>query len=188
MIDVLMNYTVEIIVSTFSTAALALWGYLALAFKRNDAKLNEFLSIPKSLQEANSKLESAQQRMVTISATLTDLHLEIKARGDLNIDAAEFTCDHDGSITNVNQTFARWLGVGKAELIGWGWINYVHIDDRERVRAEWQACIKDHRALNIRYRLVEVDGDITQVHTVATPIPDAPPARQWVGVIRKERK
>lgn len=188
MIEVLMNYTAEIVVSILSTAALALWGYLALAFKRNDAKLNEFLSIPKSLQEANSKLESAQQRMVTISATLTDLHLEIKARGDLNIDAAEFTCDHDGSITNVNQTFARWLGVGKAELIGWGWINYVHIDDRERVRAEWQACIKDHRALNIRYRLVEVDGDITQVHTVATPIPDAPPARQWVGVIRKERK
>lgn len=188
MIDVLMNYTVEIIVSVLSTAALALWGYLALAFKRNDAKLNEFLSIPKNLQEANSKLESTQQRMVTISSTLTDLHLEIKARGDLNIDAAEFTCDHNGEVTNVNLTFARWLGVDKSELLRWGWINYVHIDDRERVRSEWQACIKEHRALNIRYRLVEVDGDITQVHAVATPIPDAPPARQWVGVIRKETK
>ena len=139
MIEVLMNYTAEIVVSILSTAALTLWGYLALAFKRNDAKLNEFLSIPKNLQEANSKLESNRQRMVSISATLTDLHLEIKARGDLNIDAAEFTCDHDGSMTNVNQTFARWLGVGKQELLGWGWVNYVHIDDRDRVRSEWQA-------------------------------------------------
>ncbi len=188
MLELLLNHVVELLAGALSTVAVALWGYLALVFKRNDAKLNEFLSIPKSLQEANTKLETTQQRMVSMSATLTDLHLEIKARGDLNIDAAEFTCDHDGSMTNVNQTFARWLGVGKAELTGWGWVNYVHIDDRDRVRSEWQACIKEHRALNIRYRLVEVDGDITQVHAVATPIPDAPPARQWVGVIRKETK
>ena len=188
MIEVLMNYTAEIVVSILSTAALTLWGYLALAFKRNDAKLNEFLSIPKNLQEANSKLESTQQRMVSISATLTDLHLEIKARGDLNIDVAEFTCASEGNVTYVNQTLARWLGVGKQELLGWGWVNYVHVDDRDRVRREWMACVKEHRTLSIHYRLVEADGDITNVHAVATPIPDAPPARQWVGVIRKERK
>ena len=188
MIEVIMNYTAEIVVSILSTAALALWGYLALAFKRNDAKLNEFLSIPKNLQEANTKLETAQQRMVSISATLTDLHLEIKARGDLNIDVAEFTCAPEGNVTYVNQTLARWLGVGKQELLGWGWINYIHIDDRDRVRREWTACVREHRALSIHYRLVEADGDITNVHAVATPIPDAPPARQWVGVIRKDNR
>lgn len=188
MLELLLNHVVELSVGALSTAAVALWGYLALVFKRNDAKLNEFAAIPKNLQAVNAKLETQQGRMAHMQATLTDLHLEIKARGDLNIDAAEFTCAHNGEVTNVNLTFARWLGVDKSELLRWGWINYVHIDDRERVRAEWQACIKEHRALNVRYRLVEVDGDITQVHTVATPIPDAPPARQWVGVIRKEPK
>ena len=188
MLDILMKYFVEILAGGISTAAIGLWGYLVLVFKRNDAKLNEFLSIPKNLQEANAKLETAQQRMVSISATLTDLHLEIKARGDLNIDVAEFTCASEGNVTYVNQTLARWLGVGKQELLGWGWINYVHIDDRDRVRIEWMACVKEHRTLSIHYRLVEADGDITNVHAVATPIPDAPPARQWIGVIRKDNR
>ena len=188
MLDILMEHFVEILVGGISTAATVLWGYLALVFKRNDAKLNEFVAMPKQVQEVNSKLEGAQVRMASMQATLTDLHLEIKARGDLNTDVAEFTCASEGNVTYVNQTLARWLGVGKQELLGWGWINYVHIDDRDRVRREWMACVKEHRTLSIHYRLVEADGDVTKVHAVATPIPDAPPARQWVGVIRKDSR
>lgn len=172
--------------SIVGTVVAGLAGYVALVFRKSDAKLHEFASLPKTLQEMNTNIEGQKHRIAGMQATLTDLHLEMRARADLNIDAAEFTCDHDGSVTNVNQTFARWIGVGKAELVGWGWINYVHIDDRDRVRREWDACVKEHRVYNIKYRLVEADGDITHVHTVATPIPDAPPARQWVGVIRKE--
>lgn len=186
MLDVIMNHMIELIVGAMSTAAVGLWAHIALTFRRNNAKLNEFVSMPKDVHEVHKKVEQAQVRMASMQATLTDLHLEIKARGDLNIDAAEFTCDSDGAVTNVNLTFARWLGVDKSELLRWGWINYIHPDDRERVRAEWQACIKDHRIMNIKYRIVEVDGDVAAVSAVATPIPDAPPARQWVGVIRKE--
>lgn len=186
MIDLIFNHLLELAVGFVSTLAVALWGYLVVIFRRNDAKLNEFVSLPKAVQFANNNLEKTQVRVVSMQATLSDLHLEMRARADLNIDACEFTCDHDGSVTNVNQTFARWLGVGKQELLGWGWINYVHPEDRERVRQEWSACIRDHRTLNIRYRLVEEDGDVTNVHTIATPIPDAPPARQWIGVIRKD--
>lgn len=188
MLDLLTNHMVELIVGGISSLAIALWGYIGIVLKRNDAKLHEFAALPKTLATVHAALEVAQNSMTSLKATLTDVHLELRARGDLNIDAAEFSCDHDGSVTNVNQTFARWLGVGKMELLGWGWINYVHIDDREHIRHEWQACIKEHRVFNVRYRLVEADGDITHVHTVATPIPDAPPARQWVGVIRRELK
>lgn len=188
MVELLMEHILEIFLAIIGSALTALGGYVALVFKRSDAKLHEFASIPRDLQSVNSKLEHGQARMASMQATLTDLHLEIKARGDLNIDAAEFTCAHDGEVTNVNLTFARWLGVDKSELLRWGWINYIHPDDRDRVRAEWQSCIKEHRTLNIKYRIVEVDGDVTNVHAVATPIPDAPPARQWVGVIRKDNR
>ena len=188
MIELLLNHIAEIAVGVLSTVAAALWGYIILIFRRNDAKINEFAALPKVIQAVNVKLEKAQNRMASVQATLADLHLEMKARADLNIDAAEFTCDHDGSVTNVNQTFARWLGVGKQELLGWGWINYVAVEDRARVRAEWQACLQEHRVFNIRYKLLEADGDVFDVHTVASPVPDAPPARQWVGVIRRELK
>lgn len=186
MLDLVFNHILELLVGAIGSLAVALWGYVVVLFKRNDAKLNEFVTMPKHLANANKRLEATQNRVVSVQAALTDLRLEMCARADLNIDAAEFTCDHDGSVTNVNQTFARWIGVGKAELAGWGWINYVHIDDRDRVRREWDACVKEHRVYSIKYRLVEADGGIIHVHTVATPIPDAPPARQWVGVIRKE--
>ena len=188
MLDVLFNHLLEIVVGAVSTLAVALWGYLALAFKRSDTRIHEFTAIPKEIKHLGENLETTKIKMTSMQATLTDLHLEIKARGDLNIDAAEFTCDSDGLITSVNQTYARWLGVGKLELDGLKWLNYVHPDDVERVRKDWEACMSDHRGYNGHYRLVDIDGDVIYVHAVASPIPDSPPARQWVGVIRKEAK
>lgn len=113
------------------------------------------------------------------------LALHVRARSDIDIETAQFESAADGSNTYVNLTYARWLGVGKAELLGWGWINFVHPDDRIRVRKEWDACRAEHRKYNIRFRMLDAGGEPFEVDVLATPIPDAPPAKSWIGVIRR---
>lgn len=123
--------------------------------------------------------------METLAGAVNLLTLHMRARGDTEIDTAQFETDAEGANTYVNLTYARWLGVGKVELMGWGWINFVAPEDRIRVRQEWDACRREHRKYNIRFKFLDAGGDPFQVDVLAMPIPESPPAKQWLGVIRK---
>lgn len=131
------------------------------------------------------EIEGTRRDIERVRAGLTVLTLTMRARGDANDRAGEFESNGEGSITAVNLTYARWLGVGKAELQGFGWVNFIHPDDIGRYRAEWARCTREHRAFRQRHRLIDMDGAIIEVDTLITPIPDAPPASHWIGVTRR---
>lgn len=120
-----------------------------------------------------------------VRSSLGMLTLMVRARGDINIESAEFECDVAGAHTYVNLTYARWLGVGKTELMDWGFINFIHEDDRLRVRREWELSRAEHRIFNQRYRVVASDKEIILVDTLITPIPESPPTKHWIGVMRR---
>lgn len=90
-----------------------------------------------------------------------------------------------GENISVNRLYARWLGVGKLELLGWRFLNYVHPDDVHRVRAHWDACRAENRPFHMQYRLIAVSGDVFTADVTATPIPEVLPVKRWVGVIRR---
>lgn len=137
------------------------------------------------LPSIRKSVEASRQEIGGLTQQVGMMNLMMRARGDINIEAGEFECGVDGSNTYVNQTYARWIGVGKSELLGWGWVNFVHPDDRDGVRREWDLCRTEHRVYNRRHRIVDSDGLVILVDTLATPIPDAPPAKQWIGVMRR---
>lgn len=132
-----------------------------------------------------SELPAMRHEISDIRKSIAMVAMTVRARGDVNIEHAEFEADATGANTYANLTYARWLGVGKAELLGWNWINFVHPDDRVAVRHEWDSCRSEHRVYNMRYRMIDADGDEIHVDALAAPIPDAPPAKQWLGVIRR---
>lgn len=135
--------------------------------------------------EGAAQVPTLSREVERLSSSVGLLTLHVRARGDIDIETAQFESDSSGANTYVNLTFARWLGVGKAELLGWGWVNYVHPDDRVRVRREWDSCRAEHRKYDIRFRLLDAGGEAFSVYVLATPIPEAPPAKQWIGVIRR---
>lgn len=137
------------------------------------------------LPSVRRSVEAGRQEIMGLTQQVGMMNLMMRARGDINIEAAEFESGADGANTYVNQTYARWLGVGKAELLGWGWVNFIHPDDRDGVRREWDLCRQEHRVYNRRHRIVDSDGAEMLVDTIATPVPDAPPAKQWIGVMRR---
>jgi PAS domain S-box-containing protein len=138
------------------------------------AGLQGAAAVPR-LQGAIETLEKAMHLMT----------MHMRAQGDTDIERGQFETDETGALTYVNLTYARWLGVGKAELLGWGWVNYILPDDRIRVRGEWDACRAEHRVFNIRFRMLDSGGDSIPVDVLATPIPESPPAKRWLGVIRR---
>lgn len=165
--------------------AAALW----LMFRKRLANWSEpYKAGLKAMSEVPAmrrSVDASRHEIEQVRASIGMLTMTVRARGDANVEAAEFECGPDGANTYVNQTYARWLGVGKVELLGWGWINFIAPEDRARVRAEWDSCRAEHRPYRMRHGMIDSDGTRIQVETLATPIPEAPPAQQWIGVMRR---
>lgn len=100
-------------------------------------------------------------------------------------EVGRFQCDGSGKNTYVNQTYARWLSVGKSDLMEWNFINFLHPEDSVRVCNLWDMCRTEHRQYKNRHRMVASTGVVIDVEVIATPIPDGPPAKRWVGTMRR---
>lgn len=135
-----------------------------------------------------SLMDSTRRIEVNVSALGDQLNMlseTMRAENDTDEDLARFYCDANGANTYVNQTYARWLGVGKAELLGWGFMNIIHPDDVARVHAHWEQCRRENRQYRATYRMVASDGEFFTVSVTATPIPENSPALRWVGSAKK---
>jgi PAS domain S-box-containing protein len=107
------------------------------------------------------------------------------AENDSDDEIGRFHCNATGENTYVNQLYARWLGVGKSELMGWGYFNFIHSNDIDRVRRHWELCRSEHRRYRIRHHMVAANGETIEVEVIAIPIPESGPAKRWVGSIRR---
>src|SRR5262249_31119554 len=48
----------------------------------------------------------------------------------------------DGSCDYFSRQWAEYTGVPDADQLGYGWLDQVHPEDRERVRESWRAAVK----------------------------------------------
>lgn len=138
----------------------------------------------KAAIEGMADLPSIREDVREIRGTLGLVEATMRAMDDINTEVGKLECSADGRITYANQAFARWLGVGKAELLDWNYTNFLHPEDRQRWREEWDLARHEHRVFNQRYRFVDVDGSELLLDVLLTPIPERPPAKRWVGVLR----
>lgn len=176
------------VLSVMGTLAVALGTVYAFFRKRIKAWWGPYRRAVENMGEipAISKtVDQTRAEVANVNKSVAMLTLTMRARADNNVGAAEFECAVDGSNTYVNITYARWLGVGKNELLDWNWLNFVHPEDVGRVRREWDRCREEHRVYRQRYRLIAANGDVIEVETMCTPIPDAPPAHCWIGIMRR---
>ena len=70
-----------------------------------------------------------------------------------------------------------------AKYPAWGWLGNLHPDDRERVRAAWEASVASSGAYATDHRLRRQDGSYAWVESRAVPIPSSGSPREWVGTM-----
>lgn len=135
-----------------------------------------------------SLMDSVKRTEKVVGTLVEQMDIVVRtmlAENDSDDDVARFHCDADGSLVYANQLYARWLKIGKDELSGWNYMNYVHFDDIARVRRHWEICRNEHRQYRSLHRLVAADGEVFEVEVITTPIPETSPAKRWVGAIRR---
>ena len=65
----------------------------------------------------------------------------------------------DGSCDVVSKRWLDYTGTPEAEQLGFGWLDRLHPDDRERVREAWRAAVRDRRMLVAEMRIRSASGE-----------------------------
>ena len=174
----------------WSSVILSLAPLLLLAFKgvrRLLARATAWLWRPvadrfargeRMLQALLEEVGAMRQQMAVVVGTL-------RLQSDNADDTGFFECDAEGRNTYVNRTYCRWMHCSPDELMDWGFVGFVHPTERESVRSEWAACLRDHRDYRVRVRLGTPQHGYHEYDVVARPIPDSPPALAWAGTVRQ---
>jgi PAS domain S-box-containing protein len=135
-----------------------------------------------SLMDMTHRMETA---LHAVTNQLELLSQTVVAENDTDESVARFHCSPDGQNIYVNQTYARWLGVGKVELLGWNFLNVIHPEDVARVQTHWAQCRAEHRQYRVTHRVIASNGEVLALAVTCTPIPEEEPAVRWVGYARK---
>jgi len=78
-----------------------------------------------------------------------------------SLQALALGCSADGACDYVSRPWAEYTGVPERQHYGYRWLEQVHPEERERVRAEWSAAVKSGTVLNTEFRLLSraIGGD-----------------------------
>ncbi|MFM0199520.1 PAS domain-containing protein [Paraburkholderia fungorum] len=86
-----------------------------------------------------------------------------------NVPACVCVGSPTGELLYVNKTGVAALGKPMEEIVGDGWMTYVHPDDAQAARRQWKACIAAREAIDISVRMLQHDGVYRWQRLLAEP-------------------
>ena len=93
-----------------------------------------------------------------------------------------WTTNAQGEVAGDMPMWRDFTGQSLTEIQGWGWIDYVHPDDRERTAAAWRTAVQNRTLYELEYRLRRKDGEYRVVSVRGVPVLESDGSiREWVG-------
>ena len=149
-----------------------------------------------------NSFECIQQKLDSLVAelrpnggkSLRDLVEKINENTTYNREYVRATLDNDvqmiyetdpkGEYVWVNDTYGRYTGKQEHDLMGYGWLNTIPSDQRQRVRFEWESCIEEHRDYSLEYEVITMNGEKLKVLSTARPIKITGNIKGYYGTIK----
>jgi len=93
-----------------------------------------------------------------------------------------WTTSPDGQIIDMPE-WRNYTGESIENIKGWGWLNSLHPDDRERTKIVWQHAVDTRTFYETDYRIRRSDGVYVWHRARGVPIYEADGSvREWVGI------
>ena len=88
----------------------------------------------------------------------------------------------DGQIADMPE-WRAYTGESVEQIKGWGWLNSLHPDDRERTAVVWQRAVEERSFYETDYRIRRNDGIYVWHQARGVPVLEADGSiREWVGI------
>ena len=83
-----------------------------------------------------------------------------------------WTCRVDGPCDYLSKQWVEFTGIPEVEQLGYGWLEQLHPDDKDRTVSEWMEKVKTGDSFNIEFRIRRADGIYHWFKTKALPMRD----------------
>jgi len=83
-----------------------------------------------------------------------------------------FSRQADGARDYISDRFYDYTGARAGSANGFGWLDYVHADDKDQAMAHWMRCVENGTNYEAEYRLRSEDGAYRWFRARAVPIRD----------------
>ena len=158
-----------------------------LAFNELPERVSDFAKLLDGVREQSDRtLDVLDLHTKTLDDQNRVLgNMSAMIHGEMELDPTpRFICDNDGRILNVNTAYARLVGCGRDELLGFGYQRFVPNDLNPTYVGEFEDAVAQHRSVEGTIKIRRPDGTIitTSVRIVPHPEND-PPANYWVGIV-----
>ncbi len=163
-----------------------------LAFNELPERVSDFAKL---LDGVCKQSERALDVLDAHTKTLDDQNrvlgnISAMIHGEMELDPTpRFICDNDGRNLNVNTAYARLVGCGRDELLGFGYQRFIPSNTNPGYVAEFDSAAKQHRSFERSLRILRPDGTEVLTNVRIVPHPEnEPPAHYWVGVVTAARR
>lgn len=136
--------------------ALKMWFSISVYSPANEHFIAVFDVITERKQ-AESELRESETRYRTLAESLPHL---------------VWTCRGDGPCDYLSPRWVDYTGIPEKDQLGYGWLEQLHPDDRERVVAEWTEVAPLGDIFDIEFRIRRADGQYRWFKTRAIPFRD----------------
>jgi PAS domain S-box-containing protein len=138
--------------------------------KRQLERLNSGLE--QRVAERTSELEQKALALQKANQDLAQRHQELDAIVQTAPDII-FSRQPDGGREYISSRFYEYTGAESGSAVGFGWLEYVHPEDRESSLAQWLKCVQSGEEYESEYRLRGADGEYRWFRARAVPLRNA---------------
>ncbi|WP_449417715.1 ATP-binding protein [Phormidium nigroviride] len=93
-----------------------------------------------------------------------------------------WTANSDGAATYFNSQWEEYTGVAQTEALGFGFLSFIHPEDRDRTIISMQQALTHKTSYEIEFRLLQECGVYGWVMAKASPVTaDNGEVKEWVG-------
>jgi len=132
------------------------------------------------VSERTEELAGKAELLMRLNAELTEKNQELDAIFSTAPDII-FSRRADGSRDYVSERFYDFTGASPGSANGFGWLDYVHSDDKDHAMSDWMRCIESGADYEAEYRLRSKDGTYRWFRARAVPIRDEGKIAKWYG-------
>ena len=163
-----------------------------LAFNELPERVSDFAKlldgVSKQSERALGVLDSHTKTLDNQNRVLSNISAMI--HGEMELDPTpRFICDNDGRNLNVNTAYARLVGCGRDELLGFGYQRFIPNNSNPGYIEDFDSATKQHRSFERSLRILRPDGTEVLANVRIVPHPEnEPPAHYWVGVVIAARR
>jgi PAS domain S-box-containing protein len=84
-----------------------------------------------------------------------------------------WTCRVDGPCDYLSRQWVEFTGIPEQDQLGYGWLEQLHREDRDKTVSEWMEKVKTGESFDIEFRIRRNDGVYHWFKTRAVPMHDS---------------